>query len=161
MNELWFWDRKRPCGTVSHIRTEFRVVRTVFEPSSDEPRVGFFSKSLFSEIVVFLENVFEVGFVPCLWLIWRSKLGRVGFQVNGTLPGRFLVKNSTNGGKGEPLARYDVQQASSCHATAWHNKLWRGDTGVISCFVCLQLRTTITSLSKLRLGCSWTLWKSH
>ena len=25
----------------------------------------------------------------------------------------------------------------------------------------LQLRTTITSSSKLRFGCSWTLWKAH
>ena len=54
------------------------MVGTVFGPSLDEPRVGLFSKSLFSKIVVYLENVFELGFVPCLWLIWRSKLGRVG-----------------------------------------------------------------------------------
>ena len=100
MDGFWFWGDKRPCGTISHIGTEFRVVGTVFGPSPDEPRVGLFSKSLFSEIIVYLENVFEVGFVPCLWLIWRSKLGRVGFRVNETLPGRFLVKNRTNGGKG-------------------------------------------------------------
>ena len=81
------------------------MVGTVFGSSPDEPRVGLFSKSLFSKIVVYLENVFEVGFVPCLWLIWRSKLGRVGCRVNRTLPGQFLVKNSTNGGKGEPLAQ--------------------------------------------------------
>ena len=89
MDEFWFWGRKRPCGKVSHIGTEFQVVGTVFGPSLDEPRVGLFSKSLFLEIVVYLENVFEVGFVPCLWLIWRSKLGMFGCRVNGTLPGRF------------------------------------------------------------------------
>ena len=93
---------------------EFRVVGTVFEPSSDELRVGLFLKSLFPEIVVYLENMFEVGFVPCLWLIWRSKLGRVGCRVNGTLPRQFLLKNSTKWGKWEPLAHYGVQQ----HATA-------------------------------------------
>ena len=109
MDKFWFWDHKRPCGTVSNIGTEFRVVGTVFGPSPDEPRVG-----LFSEIAVYLENVFEVGFVPCLWLIWRSKLGRVGCWVNGTLPRRFLVKkNITNGDKGEPLARYGVQHHST------------------------------------------------
>ena len=59
----------------------------VFGPSLDEPRIGLFSKSLFLKIFVYLENVFEVGFVPCLWLIWRSKLGRVGYRVNGTLSG--------------------------------------------------------------------------
>ena len=100
MDGFWFWGDKRQCGTISHIGTEFRVVGTVFGPSPDEPRVGLFLKSLFSEIIVYLENVFEVGFVPCLWLIWRSKLGRVGCRVNETLPGRFLVKNRTNGGKG-------------------------------------------------------------
>ena len=89
MDEFWFWGRKRPCGIVSHIGTEFRVVGTVFGPSLDEPRVGLFSKSLFLEIVVYLENVFEVGFVPCLWIIWHSKLGLFGCRVNGTLPGRF------------------------------------------------------------------------
>ena len=62
MDGFWFWGRKRPCGTTSHIGTEFRVVGTVFESSPDEPRVGLFSKSLFLEIVVYLENVFEVGF---------------------------------------------------------------------------------------------------
>ena len=105
MNGFWFWGHKRPCGTISHIRTEFRVIGTVFGPPPNEPRVG----SLFSKIVVYLENVFEVGFVPCLWLIWHSKLGRDGYRVNETLPGRFWVKNSTNEGKGEPLARYGVQ----------------------------------------------------
>ena len=109
MDRFLFWDHKRPCGTVSHIGIEFWVVGTVFGPSSDEPRVRLFLKSLFLEIVVYLENMFEVGFVPCLWLIWLSKFGRVGFQVNGTLPGLFLMKNSTNGGKWEPLARYGVQ----------------------------------------------------
>ena len=78
MNGLWFWGRKRPCGTASHIGIEFWVVGTVFGPTSDEPRVCLFFKSLFSKIVVYLENVFEVGFVSCLWLIWRSKLGQVG-----------------------------------------------------------------------------------
>ena len=107
MDRFWFWVRKRPCGIISHIRIEFRVVGTVFGLSP--AKVGLFSKSLFSEIVVYLENVFEVGFVPCLWLIWRYKLGRVGCWVNGTLLGRFLVKNSINGGKGEPLAHYGVQ----------------------------------------------------
>ena len=119
MDRFWFWGRKRPCGIVSHIGTEFRVVGTIFGPSPDEPRVGLSSKSLFLEIVIYVENVFEVGFVPCLWLIWRSKLGRVGCQVNGTLPGLFLVKNSTNGGKGEPLTRYGVQQhAIACSRQA-------------------------------------------
>ena len=90
----------------------------VFGPSLDEPKVGLFLKSLFPKIVIYLENVFEVGFVPCLWLIWRSKLGRVGCRVNGTLPGRFLVKNSTNGGKGEPLTLYGVQQhTTACSST--------------------------------------------
>ena len=78
--------------------------------------------------VVYLENVFEVGFMPCLWLIWRSKLGRVGFRVNGTLLGRFLVKNSTNRGKGEPLACYGVQRhATVCtarHSMAQHTMAW-------------------------------------
>ena len=159
MDGFWFWGLKRPCGTVSHIGTEFRVVGMVFGPSLDEPRIGLFSKSLFLEIVVCLENVFEVGFVSCLWLIWRSKLGRVGYRVNETLSGRFLMKYSTNGGKGEPLAiaRHNVQQARCCHAIAWHITLWRGDTGVISCFVCFQLRTVITSSFELRFGCSWTL----
>ena len=133
------------------------MVGTVFEPSSDEPRVGLFLKSLFLEIVVYLKNVFKVGFVSCLWLIWRSKLGPVGCRVNRTLPGRFLVKNSTNEGKGEPLARYGVQQASCCHATTWHSTLWCGDTRVISYFICLQFRTAITFSSELRFGCSWTL----
>ena len=112
MDRFCFWGRKRPRGTVSHIGTEFRVVGTVFGPSQNEPRVGLFSKSLFSEIIVYLENVFEVGFVSCLWLIWSSKLGQVGCQVNGTLPGRFLVKDITNGAKGEALACYGVKQAS-------------------------------------------------
>ena len=114
MDGFWFWGRKRPCGTVSHIGTEFRVVGTVFGPSSDEPRVGLLLKLLFSEIIVYLENMFEVGFVPFLWLIWLSELGRVGCRMNGTLPGQFLMKNSTNEGKWEPLACYGVQQ----HATA-------------------------------------------
>ena len=108
MDGFWFWGRKRPCGTVSHIGTEFRVVGTVFGPSSDEPRVGLLLKLLFSEIIVYLENMFEVGFVPFLWLIWLSELGRVGCRMNGTLPGQFLMKNSTNEGKWEPLACYGV-----------------------------------------------------
>ena len=119
MDGFWFWGRKWPCGTVSLIGTEFWVVRTVFRPSPDEPKAGLFSKSLVLEIVVYL--------VPCLWLIWRSKLGRVSCWVNGTLRGRFLVKNSTNEGKVEPLACYGVQQAScgtarysvAQHAMAW------------------------------------------
>ena len=68
------------------------MVGTVFELSSDELRVGLFLKSLFSETVVYLENMFEVGFLPCLWLIWRSKLGRVGRRVNGTLPRQFFIE---------------------------------------------------------------------
>ena len=119
MDGFWFWSHKRLCGTVSHIGTEFQVVGTVFRPSPDELRVGLFLKSLFSEIVVYLENVFEMGFVPYLWLIWHSKLGRVGCLVNGTLLGLFLVKNSTNRGKGEPLARYGMQQhATTCSRQA-------------------------------------------
>ena len=95
------------------------MVGKVFGPSPDEPRVvGLFSKSLFLEIVVYLENVFEVGFVPCLWLNWHSKLGRIGRRVNGTLPGRFLGKNNTKRGQKEPLACYGMQQASCCHAAA-------------------------------------------
>ena len=39
------------------------MVGTVFGLSPDEPRVGLFSKSLFSAIVIYLENVFDVGFV--------------------------------------------------------------------------------------------------
>ena len=65
MNGFWFWGCKRACGIVSHIKIEFRVVGTIFGPSS-YVRVGLFSKSLFSEIVIYLENVFEVGFMPCL-----------------------------------------------------------------------------------------------
>ena len=154
MDGFLFWGFKNLCGIVSHIGTEFRVVGTVFGPSLDEPKVCLFLKSLFLEIVVYLENMFEVGFLPCLWLIWRSKLGQVGFRVNGTLPRRFLVKNSTNGGKGEPLARYSLQQTSCCHTTVWHSTLWRGDTSVIFCLFCLKFRTAITSSSKLRFGCS-------
>ena len=132
MDGFWFWGRKRPCGAFSHIGTEFQVVGTVFGSSSNEPRVGLFSKSLFLEIVVYLENVFEVGFVPCLCLIWRSKLGQVGCRVNGTLPGQYLMKNSTNEDKGEPLACYGVQQrATACNrqavATLQRGTLWLGD----------------------------------
>ena len=157
MDGFWFWSRKRPCGTVSHIGTEFGLVGTIFGLSSNEPRVGLFSESLFLEIIVYLENVFEVGFVPCLWLIWRSKLGRVGCRVNGTLPGQYLMKNSTNEGKWEPLACYGVQQrAIACNrqvvATLQHGPLRCGDTCVISCFVCFQLQTVIISSSKLRFG---------
>ena len=42
------------------------MIGTVFRSFLDEPMVGLFSKSLFSEIVVYLENVFDVGFMPCL-----------------------------------------------------------------------------------------------
>ena len=88
MDGFWFWGCKRPYGTVSHIETEFRVVGTIFRLSS-YVRVGLFSKSLFSDIVIYLENLFEVGFMPCLWLIWCPKLGRVSCRVNGTLPRQF------------------------------------------------------------------------
>ena len=50
MDGFWFWGRKRPCGIVSHIGTEFRVVGTVFGPSSNEPGVGLFLKSLFRKL---------------------------------------------------------------------------------------------------------------
>ena len=56
------------------------MVGTVFGPSPDEPRVGLFSKSLFSEIVVYLENVFEVGFA--------TFMANLAFQIGtGWLPG--------------------------------------------------------------------------
>ena len=107
------------------------MVETVFGLSLDEPRVSLFSKSLFSKIVVYFENVSKVGFVPCLWLIWHSKLGRVGCRVNGTLPGRFLVKNSTNGGKGEP--RHATACSRQAAATLQHGTTRYG-VGIHSSF---------------------------
>ena len=59
MDKFWFWGRKRPCGIVSHIGTEFWVVGTVFGLSPNEPKVGLFSKSLFSEIVVVRPEKFK------------------------------------------------------------------------------------------------------
>ena len=48
MDGFWFWGRKWQCGIISHTGTEFWVIGTVFGLSSDEPRVGLFSKLLFS-----------------------------------------------------------------------------------------------------------------
>ena len=44
------------------------------------------STMVFQEFVVCLENVFEMSFVPHLWPISHSILGRVDSRVNGTLP---------------------------------------------------------------------------
>ena len=75
--------------------------------------------------------MFEVGFVPCLRLIWCSKLGR-GCRVNETFPGRFLVKNSTNGGKGElwhattcnNMPQRVAGKLLPCYSVAQHAMAW-------------------------------------
>ena len=56
-------------GCVAHFPTlglSFGWLERFSSHPPNEPKVGLFSKLLFLEIVVYLENVFDVGFVPCL-----------------------------------------------------------------------------------------------
>ena len=119
--------------------------------------------------------------VPCLWHIMWSKLGGYCRRWTRVVPGWFRVEN----GRVSELPRllwHAVAwnpRRSVAGCLLWHAVAWNPRRSVAGChfwhavawdstlrrsprtMITFQLRMRITSSSKLRFGCSWTLWKAH
>ena len=108
--------------------------------------------------------MFCVVFVPC----FVASIGRIMWPVDKGCSGMVSGQKLACTGATKELSSTPVRGS---HAIAWLGSNFQPSGNAIA-WVFTQLRspctlssikfrTTITSSSELRFGCSWTLWKAH